>query len=353
MFVGRSMFRVRHEAYRGSSYVRVVVPDHATPEQDDAAHQLADRIAEALEPERGLLGPQLLALAQVVAGTTPLAHEDVPPYRQGANIDKHYADALFAIPEVGRTSNAVRTKWGWDVIAWTADVPAASPSDDDVARELMPDVKRDVLRHLGRSDPQAARHPCRACPRTSPSSRPRPPSAISKGRDDHAVRRDLAPRRRGDAARDRRRVRRLRGRDGRQLLDDERPRLGCAHGALRRRALAAHRGVRHAALRRARVLHRAAPSRSRSSCMPSTLATTRCSRAASRCRCRPRSIICASQRTSCAGRWREAHRDDRRVLRRACRRSRAPTRSPTTIRAARRGTAWRSSSRSPRARASR
>jgi hypothetical protein len=142
LLVGKNMFHVRHEAYRGSSYVRVVVPEHATAAQDDAAHQLADRIAAALAPERGLLGPQMLALAQSIAGSTPLAHEDLPPYREGANIDKGFAAALFGIPEVGRTSNAVRTKWGWDVIAWTEDVPAASPSDDEATRELMPDVKR-------------------------------------------------------------------------------------------------------------------------------------------------------------------------------------------------------------------
>jgi hypothetical protein len=142
LLVGKNLFHVRHEAYRGSSYVRVVVPEHATPAEDDAAHQVADRIAAALAPERGLLGPQLLALAQAAAGATPLAHQDVPPYRQGAKIDKQYADALFAIPEIGRTSNAVRTQLGWDVIAWTEDVPAASPSDDEAARALMPDVKR-------------------------------------------------------------------------------------------------------------------------------------------------------------------------------------------------------------------
>ncbi|HEY3804598.1 MAG TPA: hypothetical protein VGL61_18410 [Kofleriaceae bacterium] len=145
MFVGRNLFHVRHEAYRGSSYVRVEVPATATPAQDAAAHQLADRIAAALAPERGLLGPQLLALAQGVAGATPLKHEDVPPYRKGASIDPAYAEALFAIPEVGRTSSAVRTKWGWDVVAWTEDVPATSPSDDEVARALMPDVKREFF----------------------------------------------------------------------------------------------------------------------------------------------------------------------------------------------------------------
>ncbi len=80
-------------------------------------------------------------MAQAIAGPIALAHEDVPPYRVGA-LEEHYAQALFAIPEVGRASAAVRTKWGWDVIAFTDDVPAAAPSDDEVATALMPDVKR-------------------------------------------------------------------------------------------------------------------------------------------------------------------------------------------------------------------
>jgi hypothetical protein len=139
MFVGRNLFRVRHEEYRASSYVRVPV---TIPEQDAAAHATADKIAAALEDERGLVGPELLGLAQPIAGATKLDHEDVPPYRLGA-LDPAYAKALFAIPEVGETApSAVRTKWGWDVIAFTEDVPATSPSDAEVASALMPDVKR-------------------------------------------------------------------------------------------------------------------------------------------------------------------------------------------------------------------
>jgi PPIC-type PPIASE domain len=141
MFVGKNLFRVRHEAYRASTYVRIVVPDKASPQQDADAHAMADKIAAAVAGERGLVGPDFVAMAQQIAGPIALAHEDIPAYRAGA-LDEHYAQALFAITEVGRASAAVRTKWGWDVIAFTDDVPAADPSDDEVATALMPDVKR-------------------------------------------------------------------------------------------------------------------------------------------------------------------------------------------------------------------
>lgn len=142
MFVGRNLFRVRHEEYRASSYVRVPVADTATASQDAAAHALADQLAARFADERGLVGPEMLAIAQPIAGAVKLAHEDVAPYRVGS-LDPSYAQALFAIPEIGRTApSAVRTKWGWDVVAYTADVPAAAPSDAEVTTALLGDVKR-------------------------------------------------------------------------------------------------------------------------------------------------------------------------------------------------------------------
>jgi len=146
VLVGKNLWRVRHEDYRASTYVRVDVPEHATPAQDEAAHAVMERVAAAVAPERGLLGPNFVPLAQAAAGPTPLAHQDVTPYRAGA-LEEHYAQALFAIPEVGRTSPAVRTKWGWDVIAWTDDIPAAAPTDAEVAAKMMPDIKRTYFDH--------------------------------------------------------------------------------------------------------------------------------------------------------------------------------------------------------------
>jgi hypothetical protein len=144
--VGKSLWRVRHEDYRASTYARVTVPETATPAQDEAAHQVALHVAAALAHEHGLLGASFGDLAQAAAGPTKLDRGDVPPYRAGA-LDEHYAQALFAIPAVGDVSPAVRTKWGWDVIAWTDDVPAAAPTDAEVAAQMLPDVKRVYFNH--------------------------------------------------------------------------------------------------------------------------------------------------------------------------------------------------------------
>lgn len=133
--------RWKHVEYRASSYVRVVVDAKATKEQDEQARAVAEKVAAALKPERGLLGPQLVALAQPIANPVPLFHQDVPLYKR-TGLDPPYAEALFAIPEIGRTSGAVRTKEGWDVIAWTGVEPETSPSPDELAAKLLPDVKQ-------------------------------------------------------------------------------------------------------------------------------------------------------------------------------------------------------------------
>jgi hypothetical protein len=140
--VEKNRWRVKHENYRGSAYVRVPLDEtKATPADVEAARAIADQIAAAVVNERGLLGPQLVELAQRAAPTTKLDHENVPPYRAG-KLDDNYAAALFAIPEVGRTApKAVRTKWGWDVILFTEDVPATDPPADEIAAKLLPDAK--------------------------------------------------------------------------------------------------------------------------------------------------------------------------------------------------------------------
>lgn len=133
--------RWKHGEYRASSYVRVELDKKATKEQDDNARMVMEKIAAALAPERGLVGPQLVALATPIAGTVPLFHQDVPLYKR-TGLDPPYADALFAITEIGRTSPAVRTAEGWDVIVWTGVEPATSPSPDELITKLLPDVKQ-------------------------------------------------------------------------------------------------------------------------------------------------------------------------------------------------------------------
>lgn len=133
--------RWKHGEYRASSYVRVELDKKATKEQDDSARVVAEKIAAALAGERGLLGPHLVALAQPIAGSVALFHQDVPLYKR-TGLDSAYADALFAIPEIGRTSPAVRTSEGWDVILWTGLEPETSPSPDELIAKLLPDVKQ-------------------------------------------------------------------------------------------------------------------------------------------------------------------------------------------------------------------
>jgi hypothetical protein len=139
-------WRIRHENYRASSYVRVEVPETATPDEAAAKKVIADRIEAAVANETGLLGPSLLALAQAAAPGVTLKHEDVTAYRAGA-LEDNYARVLFTLPEIGRASQVVRTKWGWDVIVWTDDIPAADPPEAEVIAKLLPDVKIAFFAH--------------------------------------------------------------------------------------------------------------------------------------------------------------------------------------------------------------
>jgi hypothetical protein len=138
---GKLAFHFKHEEYRASSYVRVKVAANAPADEDQRAHALADKIAAAVATEHGLLGPQLVEIAQRIAGPVVLAHQDVPPYKIGG-LEDAYGNALFALTEIGRTTSAVRTANGWDVVVWTGMVPAATPSDAELTADLLPIVKQ-------------------------------------------------------------------------------------------------------------------------------------------------------------------------------------------------------------------
>jgi hypothetical protein len=139
-------FRYRHENYRASTYVRIPVAKGAPPEVDAAAKAKAEQIARAVATETGLLGPSLLALAEAAAPGTKLDHQDVPAFRAGA-LDDQYAKALFAMKDIGRATGPVRTEWGWDVIVWTGDVPAADPPEAEVVAGLLPAIKLAYFGH--------------------------------------------------------------------------------------------------------------------------------------------------------------------------------------------------------------
>jgi hypothetical protein len=139
-------FKYKHVEYRASTYVRIPIKD---PKADDPqAHALADRIAAAVADERGLLGPQLVAIAERIVHLVPCepdkyvpCTQDVPLYNIGG-LDDAYGDALFALPEIGRATAPVRTSLGWDVIAWTDVEPAKAPGDDELVRLELPDIKQ-------------------------------------------------------------------------------------------------------------------------------------------------------------------------------------------------------------------
>jgi hypothetical protein len=144
--LAQGQWKISHENYRASSYVRVPVAEQATPTEVDAAKITADRIAIALAHETGLMGPSLLELAEKAAPGIKIDHQDVTAYRAGA-LDTNYAAALFSLKEIGRASATVRTKWGWDVVVWTDDVPEAHPSQAEIDAKFLPDVKLGYFDH--------------------------------------------------------------------------------------------------------------------------------------------------------------------------------------------------------------
>lgn len=158
-FQKQIVFRLKHLEYRSSTYVRVVVPKDAPKADDDAQRAIAERIATAAATETGMLGPHLVELAARVVPdhrliptppsskpqpTGTIEWEHVTPFRNGGRggLEDEYADALFAIPAIGRASPATRTSRGWDVIAWTGVEPELDPSPDVLAAELLPEVQR-------------------------------------------------------------------------------------------------------------------------------------------------------------------------------------------------------------------
>lgn len=128
---------------RASAYARFVVPPHAPAETEARAHALADRLATELAGQTGLYGVHLVEAARRIddGSGIELATEDVKPSYQDRLVDA-YGAALYAIPAVGRTSPALRTPWGWDVVLWTGGIEARDRSRDEVVAEIFPELRR-------------------------------------------------------------------------------------------------------------------------------------------------------------------------------------------------------------------
>jgi hypothetical protein len=137
--VEKRRYQWDHNEVRGSHYVRVPA-EKVTPEQDAAAHALADQIAAAAAANTGWLPSTLDEAADKIAAGRPIQKADVP-FKLPSQLVEPYAKALFAIPQIGSTSPAVRTQWGWDVILYTAVLPATHPTEAQLEQQLMPGVK--------------------------------------------------------------------------------------------------------------------------------------------------------------------------------------------------------------------
>lgn len=140
--VAKNLARADHDEYRASAYARIDVPKGAPPAQDEAAHALMTEVAAAVADERGLMPELLKDIAEKVVGTRAKVNSSAVPPHLARGLDPAYSQALFAVPEVGRTAGPVRTPWGWDVILWSDVVPAVHPTPDQIAEQMLPDVKR-------------------------------------------------------------------------------------------------------------------------------------------------------------------------------------------------------------------
>lgn len=125
---------------RASTYARVNVAKGA---DDKAAHAAAQQLADALANERGLLHPNVVDAAHAIEAKTGQKFEVAKvELKATGQLVKSYADALFAIPEIGRASTAVRTDWGWDVIVLTDELPPREQTRDEQIAEMWPQLKR-------------------------------------------------------------------------------------------------------------------------------------------------------------------------------------------------------------------
>jgi len=139
----RNAWRMHIIQLRASTFARFVVAKDAPAEIDATARALAEKLAGELAGQTGLYGVHLTeAAARIAAGTgAKLETADVKPTHQDDLVEP-YAAALYAIPEVGRASAAVRTPWGWDVVVWTGGVEPRERTRDELAAEMFPDLRR-------------------------------------------------------------------------------------------------------------------------------------------------------------------------------------------------------------------
>lgn len=141
--------RWKHPEYRWAKYVRINVPKdvpRGSP-ADLEARRTAEAMKKALDAAaaehraRGeVLEPDEFAhiaaeTAYEVAGAA-IATEDPINFPKRGRVVPEFADATFAIPEIGMVSEVTRTDWGWDVILLTHILPAQDTSFEEARPRL-------------------------------------------------------------------------------------------------------------------------------------------------------------------------------------------------------------------------
>lgn len=140
-------WRADRPPLRAASFVGVPIPEGGLLSPAvQAASSLAEELAAALAKETGLTEPQFFALAeQVVAGRAKLDRGSIG-LQPRESLDAAYGGAVFAIPEIGRTSPAFATipprKPEWIIALWTDALPPRKLTDEELAAMMFPELRR-------------------------------------------------------------------------------------------------------------------------------------------------------------------------------------------------------------------
>lgn len=129
---------------RASAYVRFQIKPDAPADQDARAKELIEAFAQRVANETGLTAGHLDMFSKAFFDPQNVKVEvAVVPFFTKNGLALGYRDALFDIPEIGRTSpHAVRTQWGWDVILLTDRLPAQKFTREQAATEAFPEFRR-------------------------------------------------------------------------------------------------------------------------------------------------------------------------------------------------------------------
>lgn len=145
-WLATNSWRMHRPELRTSAYARVNVPNGASIADDARAKALADKLAAALANETGLFAANLRDAADALTVGTDLKFDvGVVSIAERRHLDKHYAEALFAIPDVGRVSASTRTPWGWDVILMTSYLPEKEFTQDEIAVDMFEESRRGLM----------------------------------------------------------------------------------------------------------------------------------------------------------------------------------------------------------------